>query len=245
VAYRRRYRQGIAMKWEMPDGDGYGGADLGSLAHWALTEWDMDPAALGALLPEGEAAASSSARTLPAHLRPIFSSAKARAVLRSWLGQFAMTSECELLREIKARGDLRQELAFSTRHGNIRLVGSIDVYWEDSDGCHVRDWKITPVESAPFELYERQALFYALACRTARPGHDVDAGLIYIRPDGNGGAGKNGESRTFRVLGWKALEDDVTASAELAASGPFEPRLGRIGRLSRCPACPFRRSCGL
>jgi ATP-dependent exoDNAse (exonuclease V) beta subunit len=239
LAYRRRYRQGIGLKWELPDGDGYGGADLGSLAHWVLTRWDLDPATLSEHLPSQEESDSDDIKKaqaeVPAYLRPTFSSARKRMALRSWLGDFAETDECGQLRALKSNGLLRQEIEFSVKLGETRLAGSMDLFWEDEDGCHVRDWKITREGGAPIELYEKQLYFYALACRTVHPDSKVDAGLIYLRPEGRLSDGKSG---VFDVRDWDGLAKDVEASASAAVVGPFEPRQ------DRCGVCPFRSSCG-
>ena len=45
LAWRRRYRQGLDLRWELPDeGEpgGAGGAELGTLAHWLLARWPSD-----------------------------------------------------------------------------------------------------------------------------------------------------------------------------------------------------------
>ena len=50
LAWRRRYRQGLDLRWEIPDeaaggtgdAESAGGADLGTLAHWILARWPSD-----------------------------------------------------------------------------------------------------------------------------------------------------------------------------------------------------------
>ncbi|MDR1020115.1 MAG: UvrD-helicase domain-containing protein, partial [Synergistaceae bacterium] len=191
AAYRVKYRQGRELKWELPDGDGYGGADLGSLAHWALAKWDFTAGGLDRLLPPGGLSKVTEERIkrgLPSFLRPVFASSRNREALRSWLLAFAVSDECTMLRELNIDGTLRKELSFVISFKGTRLAGSIDLYWEDSGGTHVRDWKITQAERAPDELYREQVNFYSAVCKTAagpvngKPAQKTDAGLIYLRP---------------------------------------------------------------
>jgi ATP-dependent exoDNAse (exonuclease V) beta subunit len=240
AAYRIKYRQGRELKWELPDGDGYGGADLGSLAHWALSRWDFSPEGLDRHLPPcgiSEKLDERIRRTVPAFLRPVFASKQGRETLRSWLLAFASSDEGSAMRELEKSGALRRELSFRIPFAGAKLVGSIDLYWEDSRGIHVRDWKITRADRAPDELYREQVNFYSLVCRIASgdgnagTASPIDAGLIYLRP---GDAGESGI--------WSAGEKDATAGnvesvVKTAASGPFQPVK------ERCSRCPFRAAC--
>jgi ATP-dependent exoDNAse (exonuclease V) beta subunit len=235
VAYRRRYRQGWGMRWETSGDGGAGGADLGSLAHWVLTRWNFDPATLPNHLPPADASAAGPIDEIPASLRAAFLSPAGRDALRSWLEAFSQTETCGKLRELKSRGVLRQELKFSVRLGATDLAGSIDLYWEDSDGCCVRDWKITPEASAPSDLYMEQIRFYSLVCRIARPNSRVDAGLIYLRPDDIGS--RDNEHAGFVIDDWETLAGKVAELSRIAVTGPFEPKT------ERCGICPFSPSC--
>ncbi|MDR1516304.1 MAG: UvrD-helicase domain-containing protein [Synergistaceae bacterium] len=240
AAYRIKYRQGRELKWELPDGDGYGGADLGSLAHWVLSRWDLTPEGLNRHLPPCDIPVKSEERmrrTIPAFLRPVFASKQGRETLRSWLLAFASSDECLALRGLEKDGALRRELSFRIPFAGANLVGSIDLYWEDNSGIHVRDWKITQAERAPDELYREQVNFYSLVCRiasgsgSAEPAAPIDAGLIYLRPGNEGGCEI-----------WNSGEHDSTAQnvediIKTAAAGPFPPARERCGR------CPFRASC--
>jgi ATP-dependent exoDNAse (exonuclease V) beta subunit len=237
MAYRMRYRQGRKLKWEMPDGDGYGGADMGSLAHWVLARWNMTPAGIDRFLPLGKINRDEEERNkrdLPPYLRPVFAKPMNREHLRSWLLDFASTDECAELMELLSRGLLQRELEFSVPFGATKLVGGIDLYWEDEDGCHVRDWKITLVDRAPDELYREQVNFYALACGIARGQDKVDAGLIYLRP----GKSQGGAARRWMSDDLKAIGSGVLDAAKIAATGPFE------AKKDRCRRCPFISFCG-
>ncbi len=236
-AYRMRYRQGRELTWEMPDGDGYGGADMGTLAHWVLSRWDLEPGTLAQhLRPELEKRElEEHIRALPAFLRPVYSSGGVRKVLFEWLSTFAGGSDCAELRRAEERGLLKKELSFRVPFAGARLVGSIDVFWEDEAGCHVRDWKITPERSAPEEMYLNQIRFYALACRCAKPEATVDVGLLYLRPAVAGVPKRC--AGAVRIDDWDALRESVESTLRVAAAGPFS--LTR----AKCRICPFSKLC--
>ncbi len=118
--------------------------------------------------------------------------------------------------------------------GTTTLAGSIDVYWEDADGGHIRDWKITREERAPAELYEEQLDFYALACHLLKPEMPLDVGLIYLRPNG-----ESEVSTVRRVADWGECSRKVATAASIAVSGPFNEQL------SRCKMCPFLHFCSM
>ena len=197
----------------------------------------MTPSGIDRFLPPGGISRDEEERKkrdLPHHLRPVFAKPMNREHLRSWLLSFASTDECAELTELLSRGLLQRELEFSVPFGEAKLVGGIDLYWEDEDGCHVRDWKITLVDRAPDELYREQVNFYALACGIAR-GHDkVDAGLIYLRP----GKSQDELAKRWTPGDLNAIGDGVRRAAKIAATGPFE------ARKDRCRQCPFASFCG-
>jgi ATP-dependent exoDNAse (exonuclease V) beta subunit len=243
AAYRARYRQGRELKWELPDGDGYGGADLGLLAHWALAKWDFTVEGLDRQLPPGslpKSAEERMKRALPPSLRPVFASSRNRETLRSWLLGFAATDECAALRGLDREGALCRELSFAIPFHGASLVGSIDLYWEDGNGTHVRDWKITQAERAPDELYREQVNFYSVVCETAagaangKPAPEIDAGLIYLRPGNDRGVCEAWGAKELGKTG-----ENIERVMREAASGPFPPQRDRCGR------CPFRSACVL
>ena len=242
-AYRLRYRQGLELKWEMPDGDGYGGADLGSLAHWVLTRWDFEEGTLRDYLPAGQVH-EPELRVVPPYLRHVYRSPRNREILSSWLTAFAQGDTANLLRTLKAGGALRQEVQFRVPYAGLSLVGGIDVYWEDASGIHIRDWKITREERSVRELYDEQIRFYALACHLLRPEVRVDAGLIHLRPAGEADLTEMADLADLAKMpgvraidDWEALDSRVRTMAAEAISGPCERRLDRCGR------CPFSRVC--
>jgi ATP-dependent exoDNAse (exonuclease V) beta subunit len=174
-AWRRRHRQGLDLRWEVPDnfndddgdgkgkrGESSGGAEVGSLAHWVLARWDMREETLGEWLDES---AVRVARLLPATLRDAWRDAKNRDTLRGWLSAFSVSEEGRALADALKNGELKRESAFSVTLGGVRLVGATDALWRDGGRWHVRDYKITLSDNAPSELYRAQLAFYALAAK--------------------------------------------------------------------------------
>jgi ATP-dependent exoDNAse (exonuclease V) beta subunit len=231
AAYRIRYRQGRELKWERRGADSRGGADLGTLTHWILSRWDFRAGSLEAYLPGemSDAAARGEITEIPPKLRHVWRVRSNRDACRGWLEAFSASEAGAELREALESGALAREVAFSVETGGVNIVGGIDVFWTDDRGCHVRDWKITPEDDAPHEMYQAQIEFYAAACRAARPELDVDAGLIYLRDPGRA-------PDIRAVEDWDSLTHRIQeAAGEAASSG--------ITRRGDCARCPFAPSC--
>ena len=181
LAWRRRYRQGLNLRWELPDeetaegGGGVGGAELGTLAHWILARWPSAsprPGERGALawwlsnphvLPR-----------LPASLRETWRAPKAREALTQWLTRFEGSEAGEEIAQAMRTGRARREAGFRVWVSGpgsspaLPLTGAMDVVWSHAEApgtWHVRDYKITLPGDAPDELYRAQLDFYALAVR--------------------------------------------------------------------------------
>jgi hypothetical protein len=107
-------------------------------------------------------------------------------------------------------------------------VGAIDVFWRDKVGCHIRDWKITPEDDAPHELYASQLEFYAAACEAVYPRSQVDAGLIYLRSSGR-------QMPAGIVNEWEEIRARIRTAAETASAGGT--------RRGDCARCPFVSGC--
>jgi ATP-dependent exoDNAse (exonuclease V) beta subunit len=247
-AWRRRHRQGLDLRWEIPDGlddddesGGVGGSEAGSLAHWILARWDMRKETLGEWLDEGRA--SLVERLLPAALRGTWRDAKNRDALRGWLAAFSLSEEGRALAGALKDGVLRREGAFCATLDGVRLVGAMDALWRDGGLWHVRDYKITLSDHAPFELYRAQLAFYALATKLLAERGDmpdsnavfegVDVGLIFLRE-----GGILGDARLFRAQDdWPAAQEQVLSAARAAVQGPWLPRR------DRCRRCPWRARC--
>lgn len=234
-AYRLRYRQGRELVWELPDGDGYGGADLGNLAHYVLERWNFEAASLDQWLPDASRKedVESLIRTVPLFLRAEYKNGRSRRILKEWLTLFSASSEAALLRSQLAAGRLKREIPFRVKVDRVTLVGTMDLCWQEK-GIRVRDWKITAENSAPNELYERQLLFYGAVCHLAVPGNVADLGLIYLRP-GSFEGGVDLLNAADGIL-WEEVTEDILSAAQ-EATGDLNPNL------SRCSRCPWRKSC--
>jgi ATP-dependent exoDNAse (exonuclease V) beta subunit len=229
-AYRIRYRQGRELRWGKTSGGGVGGADLGTMIHWILQLWDFDPKSLRSVLPdEIRSGGTEAALTeIPPHIRHVWRKRANRNACRRWIEDFAGTPACDELRRALKSGALRREVAFFVKSDIVNLVGSIDVFWKDSSGCHIRDWKITPEDDAPHELYAAQLEFYAAACEAVYPNLPVDAGLIYLRSSGR-------RISAGIVNEWENIRARIRDAAEAAVSGGI--------RRGACAKCPFVSAC--
>ena len=264
LAWRRRYRQGLDLRWEIPDeGEpgGMGGAELGTLAHWILARWPSDRT------QAGERAALSYwlsdprvPQRLPPNLRDVWRDPASREALAEWLTRFeGSEAGAEIAQAVRA-GRARREAGFRVRIGRLGLplAGAMDVVWRSADTpglWHVRDYKITLSGDAPDELYRAQLAFYALAVRelaerTSEEGaggdgqtgqnkqkfEAVDVGLVFLRE-----GGQAGHRRSFpRGFGWDGLRSRVLAAARGAALGDCPARTENCGRCPWAKGCPAK-----
>jgi hypothetical protein len=234
----------LDLRWEIPDADAgaIGGSELGSIAHWILSRWDMREETLRNWLDN----ATVEPRLSPA-LRGTWRNAENREALREWLTGFSRSGEGRSLAEAVQKNTLRRESPFRVTidatkdirgSSTVRLVGATDVMWEEEGFWHVRDYKITLSDNAPAELYHAQLAFYALvvkllAERPPLPFDGVDVGLIFLRE-----GGRLGDTRNFpQDEDWTAARNQIAAAARAAAQGPWVPRR------EHCHRCPWRLKC--
>jgi ATP-dependent exoDNAse (exonuclease V) beta subunit len=247
VAWRRRYRQGLDLRWESPDrdlmmedGDNMGGSELGSLAHWILSRW---PAVDGDCEKDLERwlCDESTLRRLPSYLRSVWRDPSSKDALRGWLTRFASSEAGLMLRGALVTGASR-EARFrvgltGTPEDGTELIGAMDAAWRGDDGrWHVLDYKITLSRNAPPGLYEAQMDFYALVTREAAlhaglPCSAVDVGLVFLRED------SRMELRSAGEDDWDMLRNRAVNMASLGTSGPYQPNIGN------CAACPWSKGC--
>ncbi|MDR1977856.1 MAG: UvrD-helicase domain-containing protein [Synergistaceae bacterium] len=238
-AWRRRHRQGLDLRWEIPDADAVGGSELGSIAHWILSRWDMREETLHQWLDN-----PTVELRLAATLRRTWRDAENREALRGWLTAFSLSEEGRSLANAARIGTLRRESPFcvmidaANGLSTLRLVGATDVLWRDDGFWHVRDYKITLSDNAPAELYRAQLTFYALVVkllteRSPLPFDGVDVGLIFLRE-----GGRLGDAKSLpQDEDWETLRNQVVAAARAAAQGPWIPRR------EHCRRCPWRLKC--
>ncbi|OPZ59081.1 MAG: ATP-dependent helicase/nuclease subunit A [Synergistetes bacterium ADurb.Bin520] len=250
-AYRRSYRQGIPLIWDKKD-DGPGGSLLGTLAHEILRGWNFSQEDLESWLPEDDGAREQVARRLSPDLRLPLGRAEDRRALASWLRAFSQSTEGSSLRNRPLRKEVSFRLPWRLQKEGptVDLVGALDLFWEDDDGLHVRDYKTAPPESIPDDLYRHQLLFYGVVARHCRPGRPVDLALYHLRAF----AGEGGDPVTpvtpapsletweawddgQRENAWRQVEEELWQAARQAAQGPWPPRP------EGCHRCPWKSSC--
>jgi len=184
------------------------------------------------ICPDQEEAARK-ALSLPPALRPVWKDPGIRQTLGEWMEKMTANPFCQLLSSLHDKGELRREFPFSlTLEEGPRMVGVIDLLWEDSSGIHIVDYKITPTEGsrpAQEELYREQLNFYALAMRKLEPQKEIRRGIFYIR--------QSTLKKPEELQKWEEMEDLVLQTARAAAGNIFSPRT------EHCSGCPFFRIC--
>ena len=225
-AWRRRYRQGRTLSWEMTDRDFEadenftGGAALGSLAHWILARWPKNEnynAELEYYLNDREMISK-----LPAYLREVWRDREAKNNLGQWLKNF---SECGLGLTLRTEKNIEREYRFMLRlDKGTALAGAMDALYKNN----VVDYKITSVDDAPSELYESQLDFYALAAHELTGQETIKTTTAFLR---------EGVFSEKVCDDFDAIRERVSTAAETCASGPFSPKR------EHCAACPFKKGC--
>ncbi|NLL37026.1 MAG: UvrD-helicase domain-containing protein [Fretibacterium sp.] len=240
LAWRRRHRQGLDLRWELPDGEEeqVGGAEVGSLAHWVLARWNLDEDELGLWL-RGERTLAR----LDASLRETWRDEKAKANLEQRLSALSTSELGKILRDA-IDGGAQRESSFSISVGEdpqVALIGAMDVLWQDAEtpgAWHILDYKITTADTAPVPLYTEQLAFYALALRLLTqkkelPFSSVEVGLLFLN--------ETPELRHRMLFSenydWETLSQRALHTAQEAATGAWPPRL------EHCRLCPWALRC--
>ncbi len=241
TAYRVAYRQGRSIQWTVKGGEGGSGSEFGSLAHWILARWDFKKLSIEKWLPEQNSIEFENVlRRIPFELRAEFKSADIRKELHAILSEYAESEEGKNLAQLACGENskkLHRETAFRVQDGDLLLVGATDIFWEDSDGLHLRDWKTTAEEFAPSEYYTEQLMFYSYAiwkymCEKKHDDILIDANINYLR----GNYLKNNKSIISKDLLLKyGLK--IHKAAEIALSGIFEQKD------ENCICCPWKNDC--
>ncbi|MBQ7594199.1 MAG: UvrD-helicase domain-containing protein [Synergistaceae bacterium] len=221
-AWRRSYRQGINLTWELPNDDNpdeisYGGAELGSLAHWVLAHENYYER-LDDLLHNKE-----NISRLPGYLRDIWRDEKAKSSLEGWLKNFAVSELGVMLREQK---DLKHEYRFRLKlNEKITLAGSIDGFF---GGNSLVDYKITSIDNVPPGLYQSQLEFYAFVVHELTGAEKVNTFIAFL---------KEGKIEAKTYDNFAEIRARIEKSAEICASGPYNPNH------KNCGLCPFKKGC--
>ena len=227
-AWRRRYRQGIALKWELPDGendsddDVHGGAALGSLAHWILARWPNSEdyeSELETLLYDRETLGM-----LPGYLRDTWRNCD-KDTLRKWLMNFA---ESDLGVELRNTAGVVREKPFRIQlDGDTVMAGAVDAVY----GNNIADYKITAVENVPEGLYESQLDFYAYIVHLQNHSESINAVTSFLREN-------NTAERT--ITDFEAIRGRIESAAKGCASGRNE---SYNANHEHCVKCPFKKGC--
>lgn len=224
-SWRRSYRQGINLQWEYDvhdDNDDYdsGGADLGSLAHWVLSQWPKDDdylSELDTLLTDRY----STFDRLPVRLRGAWRDENGRMDLHEWLKRF---TESELFMKLRNE-NIRREFRFRYKlNESTALAGAIDALY----GNNIIDYKITRFDSVPPGLYESQLDFYALAMHDMFNYESVNTSTVFL---------KEGRIVQRVCSDFDSIRERIRIVAEICASGPYN------ARIENCSKCPFRKGC--
>ncbi len=225
-AWRRSYRQGLTLLWELPDRDrdaedeeAHGGAELGSLAHWILSRWPKgeDYAnELDYLLDDSEVL-----RKIPGYLRNVWKRGD-KVSLRRWLMNFVDSDWGVKLRN---NPDVVREYTFRIAlTGGPALSGSIDVVY----GNNVLDYKITAINDVPPGLYEAQLDFYAYVIHEQTGFESVNTCIAFL---------KENKVAERVIYDFAPIRERILKAAEICASGPYEPKHNHCGQ------CPFKKGC--
>ena len=220
-AWRRSYRQGISLTWELPNDNApeefYGGAELGSLAHWVLSHENYYERLEDLLHNKGNIS------RIPGYLRGIWRNEKSKSLLEGWLKNFAVSELGLMLRKQK---DLKHEYRFRLKlNEKITLAGSIDAFY---GGNNVVDYKITSIDNVPPGLYQSQLEFYAFVIHELTGAERVNTIIAFLR---------EGKTETRTYDNFAEIQERIMKSAEICASGPYNPNH------EHCGSCPFKKGC--
>ncbi len=240
AAYRIAYRQGRTMQWTSSHGDETGGAEFGSLAHWILSKWDFSPDSLDEWVPENDAAAARIVNAVPYEVRGEFRSPLSRYAIRSMLSEYSMSQEGKKLAAMITENSgmtISRETPFRVLDGDLLMVGSTDIFWEDGEVLHLRDWKTTLEDDAPDLYYEEQLKFYAYAMNVFRKEKGleekiIETGINYLR-----GVPYNKSTVSMTVEMIRQTGRKIHETAVRALSDNFEPVI------EHCLKCPWSNIC--
>ena len=240
AAYRIAYRQGRTMQWTSRGGEGAGGAEFGSLAHWVLSRWDFSCDSLVKWLPENESGYEATLKNVPYEVRGEFKSSLSRKEIREMLFEYANSDEGGMLSALSSQnGDkkLWRETPFRVFDRDLLMVGSTDIFWEEDDRISLRDWKTTAEDVAPTEYYEEQLKFYAYAMHIFRkekglPEKKIQIGINYLRST-------PGKKKIIE------MSDEMISSTGEKVHGSAVSALSDIFEASNehCSRCPWRDIC--
>ena len=229
-AWRRKYRQGLTLTWELPDRDNdsdddvHGGAALGSLAHWILSRWpksDDYESELDSLLYD-----RATLKLLPGYLRDTWRNRTLdKKILRKWLMDFAASPLGMTLRN--EPGLDREYMFREPLDGDTVMAGAVDAVY----GNNIVDYKITTADDVPQGLYDSQLDFYAYIVHETKKFDTVNATIAFIREN---------TSAERVITDFDSIRARIQRAAKNCASGKNE---SYGANLKHCAECPFKKGC--
>ena len=229
-AWRRKYRQGRTLTWELPDMgndsdddiSAVGGAALGSLAHWILSrrpvsdDYESD---IDTLLYDRDTLGR-----LPGYMRDTWRNCD-KNTLRKWLMDFARSPLGMTLRNSP---DAEREYMFRIPlDDDTVMAGAVDAVV----GNVVADYKITAVDNVPEGFYDSQLDFYAYVIHEKTKAESVDAKIAFLRENTVYG-------RT--ITDFAPIRERIERAAAECASGKNE---SYPANHAHCGKCPFKKGC--
>ncbi|MEG1836934.1 MAG: UvrD-helicase domain-containing protein [Synergistaceae bacterium] len=237
-AYRKYYRQGLPLEWEHGESNDIGGAGFGTFAHKVLFYWDFDINTLEDILfNKTNRVYKAIEKSLSPEIGEELYDDTSRKKLFELLQNYSQSAQSKEFRNLQLIKKLNRETPFRVKLSDIYLVGATDVFWEESNKIYIRDWKTTPKQSAPIDLYLSQLDFYGYAInRYKKILHEeqklINTGLIFLREEEQDD--KFYEINTDKI---KEIEEKLYKYSELAINGPFEKSD------KNCMNCPWSEMC--
>ncbi|MBR1657936.1 MAG: UvrD-helicase domain-containing protein [Synergistaceae bacterium] len=228
-AWRRKYRQGLTLEWELTDrennDDVIGGAETGSLVHWILSKWPVNDNYESEL--ERYLHDKATLSLLPGHIRDAWrkNDRDKKSTLRELLMNFAGSP---LGIELRNSPNVEREHRFRHRlNDDTILAGAVDALF----GNNIIDYKITDSETVPPGLYESQLDFYAYVVHAEKKFESVNTCISFLK-----------ENKTAeRVISdFESIRERIeTASAKCASDSERDYE----GKTEHCGLCPFKKGC--
>lgn len=229
-AYRRSFRQGIQMEWEN-EGNGEtteSGNKFGTLIHTLIKQWDFNEQSIDKLIANAHF-------WLTPELCTELSNDNVVTEAKKILCKLSQSPEIIQLAQF---GDkVKKEVSFRVKNGELLMVGSIDCYWQDSEGYHIRDWKTGASSEMTEAYYKPQLDFYAAALwlykklKSEIQDLTIDAGLVHLNaPD-------IANTHIYTDTELEQIAHNILITSQLACCNSFEPAT------DRCDICPWKSEC--
>jgi len=229
-AWRRKYRQGRTLEWEMTDrennDDVVGGAELGSLVHWILSKINFSgdyETEIDHYLHDKNEILSR----LPGHIRDAWrrNDRNEKSQVKEWLMNFIESETGIMMRD--TQGVEREHRFRISLDGKTVLAGAVDAVIDDM----IVDYKITEVNDVPPGLYESQMDFYAYVIHDMKKLDRVRTIAVFL---------KENETRERVITDFEGIRERIARAAEMCAS---DSESSYNAKTEHCGLCPFKKGC--